>query len=287
MRPAHAQQREAAAGVVSRPATDASQAMAAGGPPGPAALSSPRPLRSGTTPWLAPLASALVPGAGQAALHQDRFVGYLAVESYALLQYGTDLNDAHRQRREYRRLAATVARAYFSSTRPVGSFEYYERMEHFLESGVYDVIPGGVLEPEPDTLTYNGSVWLLARQTFFSNPDSVLDPSSAPYQAALAFYSRRAIRPEFRWSWRNAQLEQDLFRRSIARSNDAFRRSVTDLGIILANHVLSTVDAYVNVRLLHRPPDGQGEGEEGVVVTIPWAPLGRPAPPRSGGREAR
>jgi hypothetical protein len=226
-------------------------------------------------PWWAPLVSAAVPGGGQVILHQDRFVGYMAVESYALLQYANDLNEGRRQRRAYRNLAATVARAFFSSTRPLGQFEYYERMEHYVESGVYDVNPGDGLQPETDTLTYNGAVWLLARETFFANPDSMPDTTSAAYQSAIAFYAHRAVGPEFRWSWRNAQLEQDLFRRTIGRANDAFRQSVSDLGIIIANHVLSTVDAYVSVRL-SRGATGSGEGA-GATVSVPWAPFGRPA----------
>jgi hypothetical protein len=226
-------------------------------------------------PWWAPIASAVLPGAGQVTLHQDRFVGYMAVESYALLQYANDLNEGRRQRRAYRNLAATVARVFFSPSRPLGPFAYYERMEHYVESGVYDVNPGDGLQPETDTLTYNGAVWLLARQTFFANPDSMPDSSSASYQSAIAFYERRAVGPDFRWSWRNAQLEQDLFRRTIGRSNDAFRQSVTDLGIIIANHVLSTVDAYVAVRL-SRGTSAMGS-ETGATVSVPWAPFGRPA----------
>ena len=224
------------------------------------------------TLW-APVASAIVPGAGQALLDQDRFVAYLAVETFALIRFSADIREGRRQRRAYRRLARDVARAYFSPTRPAGDFEYYERMQHWTESGVYDLDPGGDLQPEMDPSTFNGDAWLLARQTYWADPEVPPPVDSPAFRAAMAFYERRAVRPEFRWSWRNAQLEQDLFARSISRSNAAFRRSVQGLGIVIANHALSTVDAYVTLRLrISRPP---GEPTR-IGATVPWAPFGRP-----------
>ena len=231
------------------------------------------PIRSRRTLW-APVASAIVPGAGQAMLRQDRFVAYLAVETFALIRYRADIAEGRRQRRAYRALARDVARAWFSTSRPDGDFEYYERMQHWIESGVYDLEPGGDLQPETDPSTFNGAAWLLARETYWEDPQTPPPTDSPAFQAAMEFYQERAIRPEFRWSWRNAQLEQDLFARSISRSNAAFRRSVQDLGIIIANHALSTVDAYVTLRLrISRPP---GEPAR-IEATLPWAPLGRPA----------
>lgn len=219
------------------------------------------------------MASALVPGSGQAILGQDRFVAYLAIETFALIRYSADLREGRRQRRAYRELARDVARAYFSASRPDGDFEYYERMQHWVESGVYDMEPGGELQPERDATTFNGDAWLLARQTYWADPEAPPPVDSPAYQSAIEFYERRAIRPDYRWSWRNAQLEQDLFARSISSSNAAFRRSVQDLGIIIANHALSTVDAYVTLRLrISRPPGEPARFE----ATLPWAPLGRP-----------
>ena len=219
------------------------------------------------SPWWTPLASAALPGAGQAVMRQDRFVAYMAVEGYFWLRFFADRREALRQRDSYRELANSVARAWFSDEKPPGDFEYYERMENFVESGVFDLVPGGVLEPETDTTTFNGSVWLLARRTYWVNPDFPPDPSSDAYMRAEALYRERAITPEYRWSWRNAQLEQDIYRRTISRSNEAFRQSVQDLGVVLANHVLSTVDAYVAVRLERSASDPRAYG---VTVTIPF-----------------
>jgi hypothetical protein len=48
--------------------------------------------------------------------------------------------------------------------------EYYERMTHYPEAGRYDLVAGGGLEPETDSTTYNGAVWLLARRTYWADP---------------------------------------------------------------------------------------------------------------------
>jgi hypothetical protein len=223
--------------------------------------------RTHDAPWWTPAASAVVPGAGQAAMGQDRFVAYLAVESYGWVKYLADVAEGRRERRSYRSLADRVARTFFSVNRPKGDFEYYERMEHYLESGVYDADPGGDLQPEQNVGTFNGALWLQARQTFWESPDTPPPVSSDAYQRAIAFYEQRAIRPDFRWSWRDAQLEQDLYRRAISRSNAAFRRSGQELAVILANHALSTVDAYVTVRIRRHATVGEAYRLE---LQLPW-----------------
>lgn len=222
--------------------------------------------RDGAAPWWAPLASLALPGSGQATLGQDRFLPYLAVEAYAWVRYANDRRDGERFRTEYRALARSVARSAFGPATPNGPFEYYERMEKWVESGAYDLVPGGTIDPETDTLTFNGAQWLLARRTFWQDPDAPPAPGSPEYLAALRFYRGRAIQPDFRWSWRDAQLAQDVFRRTIARSNDAYRHAGMDLGIILGNHVLSMVDAFVSIRL--RRPRDRGPGI-GLEVNVP------------------
>ena len=220
-----------------------------------------RPLRDAkarATPWSI-LTSAVVPGAGQALLSQDRVVAYLAVEAYSWARYAADVREGRDARSTYRNLASQVARAPFSVTRPVGDFDYYERMEKFVDSGAFDAIPGGDLDPEPDTTTANGAIWLLARQTYWSNPSVPPSRDSSEYKFALDFYRGRAVGPEFRWSWSNARLEYAEFRRTIRRSNNAYRNSLEDLGLVIANHALSTVDAFITVRLRrHAEAGAQG-----------------------------
>jgi hypothetical protein len=224
-------------------------------------------------PLWAIAASALLPGAGQFMLGVDRFVPYLAVETYSWIQYTTHSRDARAARAAYRELASRIARSRFALVRPVGSFEYYERMEHFLESGRFDLVAGGVLDPETDSTTYNGSVWLLARRTFWPDVNVMPDTSSREWKAAIDLYVRRAYDQPFRWSWRNAQLEYDEFRRLIRRSNDAHRKAFQDLGVVLANHVLSTVDAYITVRLRHQSSSRYSAWQ--VMASLPLARLGR------------
>jgi hypothetical protein len=218
---------------------------------GDGAITSRLPQRSDSasshgTAW-AVLASAVLPGTGQALLDQDRFVAYLAVEAYAWARYAADAREGRLARARYRNLASDVARRPFSTTRPVGDFDYYERMEKFVASGAFDAIPGGPLDPETDTTTANGAIWLLARQTYWSSPNA---PATAQeYTNAELFYRDRAVGAAYQWSWSNARLEYAEFRRTIRRSNNAYRTSLQDLGLVIANHALSTVDAFITVRL--------------------------------------
>ena len=237
---------------------------------GGAALDDGRPRRDSTarsTPW-AVLASAVIPGTGQAILRQDRFIAYLAVEAYAWARYAADAREGRRARATYRNLAREVARRPFSITRPIGDFDYYERMEKFAESGAFDAVPGGDLEPEPDETTANGAIWLLARETYWADPTS--PGSEAEYRNAEIFYRERAIPEAYRWSWTNARLEYAEFRRTIRRSNNAYRTSLQDLGLIIANHALSTVDAFITVRL-RRHVNAAGERLE-LRGSIPFEP---------------
>lgn len=228
------------------------------------ALTIAQPARA-DAPWWAPLASAVVPGAGQVSLGQDRALAYFAVEAYGWLRYASDIREARRQRAGYRDLAARVARANLSEARPPGDFEYYERMEHYVESGVFDASAEEGVQPETNPESYNGFIWLRARTTFWEDPTSPPPVGSDAFVAAMDYYAGRAIKPEFRWSWRNAQLEQDLFRQTISRSNEAFRRSIQDLGVLIANHALSTVDAYVSVRVRNVGVTGDGLALEASI----------------------
>jgi len=201
------------------------------------------------SPWYAPPVSALVPGLGQGLLRQQRGIVYLAAEGYLILRTLGAQRDARRERDAYRELARTVARAGFGTDRPDAAWEYYERLQYVLESGVFNRTPGAALTPESDPATFNGSIWRLARETFWRDPEVTPPPTSPEYQRAIAFYERRAVGEAFRWSWRDAQLEQDLYRQTIERSNDASRQAGQLIGLLLANHALSLVDAYVSVRL--------------------------------------
>ncbi len=221
------------------------------------------------SPWWAPPLSALVPGLGQGVLGQQRGVAYVAAELYLVLRALGAERDARRERDAYREIARTVARAGFGDDRPDAGWPYYERLQFVLESGRYNVTPGGTFTPEPDVTTFNGSIWRLARETFWRDPDAPPPEGSDEYRRALAFYQERAVGEAFRWSWRDAQLEQDLYRQTIDRSNESSRLARQMVGLLLANHALSLVDAYVSVRL-RVYGEGQGPSQRvGVSGSLP------------------
>lgn len=249
--PAAAQQvAQARAGVL--PAAEPLAAVTLGGTPlaghAGGAASSGRLADTERRRW-APIASLVLPGTGQALLGQDRFVAYLAAEAWSLLEFANQRTEARRQQNRYRALARDVARSVYGTNTPVGTWAYYEAMEHHVESGVFDRLPGGDVDPELDESMYNGAMWLLARQTFWTDPTVPPLVTSTRYRNAYNFYLDRAVRPEYRWSWRNAQLEQDLYVRTIRRYNTSLSDARQALGIVIANHLLSSVDAFATLRV--------------------------------------
>lgn len=225
---------------------------------GQAAAPGPRPARQQWTSqadtlegrsWLHPLASLLIPGSGQLLAGADRGAVYLAVEGYLITRALDARSEASAAERRYQDLAWEVARHRFAAVRRDTGFVYYETMERWVESGAYDQDPGEGFLPEDDPTTFNGATWELARQTFFMNPDSTPDQSSEAYQRAVAFYRARAVGHDFRWSWRDAALEHDLFREQIRASDEAYRTASLVVGFVIANHLAAVVDAFVSQRL--------------------------------------
>ena len=201
-----------------------------------------------------PIASAIVPGAGQAMLGNHRAIVYAAVEALGWVQYLEDRRDQSSREQAFKDIAARVARAHFSSKPPDAPWAYYEQMRDFLESGVYSKSTTGVV-PETDLSTYNGFEWDVLKR---AHPDSL---------EALALYEQVAIKPEFRWSWRNAGIQWDSFKLATGLRNDAFRRGQHMLSIILANHVLSMIDAFTTFRLRAQPTS---DGGAALGVNFRW-----------------
>ena len=67
--------------------------------------------------WLRPVASLVVPGAGQLLAKQDRGLIYLATEAFVLSRFLQLTHDAHRSASRYRDLAYAVARRGFTVVR--------------------------------------------------------------------------------------------------------------------------------------------------------------------------
>lgn len=202
-----------------------------------------------THPGLAFLASAAVPGAGQFLLGNERWVPYLAVEIWAWRSAVDQRRTAHSLADQYRDIAWSVARRVSLGERRDTAWEYYETMTRFPASGMYDRNPGTPdLQPETTPNTYNGFVWNLARALFLP-PGVSATPGSPAYERALDYYRRHAVPPEFAWAWGDNILERELFRSLIAQSDAAYRRSTRVLGFILANHIISAIDALIAARL--------------------------------------
>jgi hypothetical protein len=208
---------------------------------------------------------------------QDRGAIYLVAEAFVLQRFVSLWKQSHREENMYRDLALKVARAPFAPMTRDTVFEYFEQMGRYGESGPYDTDPGPRLAPPADETTYNGNIWALARHTYFTSSTTPPDTSIA-YQSALAFYRAHAIGPNYLWSWKQAGIEQDLFRQSIKQGDDTFRQATQQLGLLLANHFISAVDALVSERLsrhgrrirvahqLWLPPTTQKTGAEARML---------------------
>jgi hypothetical protein len=229
-------------------------------------LMSRQPVAS-QSPALVAVASAILPGAGQAIMRQKRSVVYLALEAAGIGYYVSQHRLGERERTRYRNLSRSVARAAFSPDGPAGTWDYYERMEKYVASGEYDVVAGGSVDPEPNADTFNGAMWLLARQTYWRDAETPPPLESAEYRAALEFYTSRAVTPEFRWSWTNDPGAFQQYRSAIASSNNAFRHAEQIVSVLIANHFLSAVDAYASLKLRMRH---SGEGAADLVASWPF-----------------
>ena len=242
-------------------------------------------------PLWAAAASAVVPGAGQALLRQPHGIVYAALEAYMWLSAREARRFSNAQAAEYRDIARTIARRDAPGAKPDGDWDYYERLEKLcgstlqfntrcLSSGVYDRVPGGDVDPELDINTYNGQIWAQARRTYGPGGAEPA-PGSAAYRLAIAEYAERAEKPEFYWSWVNQQQQQDVYRQAIQTSNDKWHEYLRDKNVIIANHVLSMVDAFVTVRVRrYGRPGVARERRTGLEASVPWAPFGRPRDPR-------
>ena len=70
-----------------------------------------------------------------------------------------------------------------------------------------------------------------------------------------------------RWSWRDQQLAQNVYIETIRSANRSYQRAVNMLGVVAVNHLVSLVDAYVNVVM-----DWDQSGTWGGVVQCPLGP---------------
>ena len=199
-------------------------------------------------PGRAFLYSAIVPGLGQQRLGKKRWLAYVAVEAASWIAFWHARGSAGDRRVEYRDLAWDVGRS-FTGSRVDGDFPYYEAMEKFELSGAFDTdaaAPG--VQPQMDPSTFNGRAWSLATEIHFPPGANPL-PGDPEYAAALADYQGRAYDQQFEWSWAGQSAAWAEYQDLIDSSDRQFRRASQLLGVVIANHLLSGIDAFVTARI--------------------------------------
>jgi hypothetical protein len=191
------------------------------------------------------LLSAVLPGAGQHVLGQNRKWAYLAFETVGWFLYADRRSAGGDLRTQYRDFAWTQARVQ-QGARVEGDFGYYETLTKWDRSGAYDrdpVVAG--LQPENDPAAFNGSIWSRAVLIFPPDPGASLgDPS---YDSALEYYQQRAYGTEFLWDWTDTGAQTE-YGGLIEESDDRYRQATNVLGVMIANHVVSAVDAFLSAR---------------------------------------
>lgn len=197
------------------------------------------------------LLSAVVPGAGQFAQGRGRWIAYVAVELTGLFLVIDRRREGGRLRSRYRDLAWTAAREGLTEApRADGDFDYYEDLSHWERSGAFDQDPQAPgIQPETDPGTFNGSIWGLARDLFFSPDDPAPEPGDRTYERALEYYESRAYSSRFLWDWTGDPGSWARYGETIEESDDRFRQATLFTGVVVANHLLSAVDAFVSARL--------------------------------------
>lgn len=206
--------------------------------------------------------SLAVPGWGQHTLGQRRAWAYGAAEVVLWLFWADRRDRAIDLRNGYRDLAWTTARL-ADGPRVDPGWDYYETLTRWARSGAFDRDPAtpGV-QPEEDPATFNGSIWSLARGLHFGGGSP--DPGDPRYGSALAWYRDRAYAEGFLWDWSGRETERARYVELIDESDRRFQQATSVLGAVLANHLLSAVDAFVSVRV---------PGETRLRVTPPRGPI--------------
>ena len=224
------------------------------------------PQERSVAPGSAALRSVLIPGAGQFALGQRRSWAYVALEVIGWGFYldrrraGADLRDA------YRDFAWAEGRLQ-AGPRVDGDFDYYETLSKWDRSGSFDADNGRAgVQPEDDPTVFNGLIWSRAVGIFSVDPGA--GPGDVRYEQAISYYSERAYGNEFLWDWTGVPGARSTYAGIIATSDDRFRQASNALGFVIANHLVSAVDAFVSARSGFRLESRVLPGPAGLGMTV-------------------
>jgi hypothetical protein len=191
--------------------------------------------------------SFLLPGLGQHYL-ADRsrmwIFGALEVAGWAAFlerrSSGAGLQDVYR---DFAWSRGRVQRA----SRMDGDFDYYEALTKWGRSGAFDSDPAQQgIQPEVDATTYNGTIWTRAQGLFLGG--SAGQEGDPGYEQARAYYVDNAYGTEFLWDWSEDPAGQSELGDKIEESDERFRQATTFVGVIIANHLVSAIDAFITGR---------------------------------------
>jgi len=221
----------------------------------------PPPLRAAqetkppsVSPGRAALFSAVVPGAGQYALGQRRAWVYLALETAGWVLWAERRSAGDELVREYRDFAWERGRIR-TEPRVDGDFDYYETLTKWVQSGAWDADPSASgVQPETDPSTFNGMIWERAVAIFLPGGPST-PPGDASYQSALDYYGAQGYGTEFLWDWSGTGDDQSTYAQILSSSDERYQQATNVLGAILANHLVSSIDAYLSARGVATPSE--------------------------------
>lgn len=226
------------------------------------------------------LLSAVLPGGGQLYRGQKRGFAYIAAEVVTLSAWIFFRNEEDNNVQEYKDFARLYAREPIADHDPwfsliqdrvnpnqQGDWDYYEHMANFRRSGRLDrdlnndyTQSGDLKDLDPETEytdSFNHRQWNIARINYFQpDPDSddpdALIGSSADTLAAKEFYAKTSTPFSMAWDWGPPEqlgtANQNEYKRIIDDANSAARKAGFSLGMLLANHVVSTIDSYISVK---------------------------------------
>ncbi len=215
------------------------------------------------------LFSALLPGSGQLYQGQERGYVYLAAEVASITGWVLFRNKGGDVEEEYIQYAWDNARLGQSSRNVRGDDEYYEHMARWYRSGYfdqddhYDLNDLTTVSPQSweEGDTWNGEQWRIATINY-GEPDTVpggdyILRTAEDSLAALQYYVARAYQNDFLWDWSinaspgagEVRVYQNKYLDLRDESNLAFQRATISLIVLMANHAISVIDAFMSARV--------------------------------------
>ena len=196
------------------------------------------------------LLSLAVPGLGQHRQGKSRKWIFAGLEVAAWAIYFERRSAGGALRNDYQDFAWQEGRIQ-SGMRVDGDFNYYETLSKWNRSGAFDRDEGqSGLQPEEAPATFNGTIWLRAQGIFLGDGGQPGDPGFAQ---ALEYYEARAYQTEFLWDWSDSPDGQTRLGGLISESDSRFAQATTAIGIVIANHLASAIDAFLGSRGMAPP----------------------------------